>query len=117
MGCFGEFCIFCGLPAFILDSRVATIFILSLGTADVCGVDLTMGGLAMSMKQFKNKKDDSSVYVMLMHGEWWLRFTEKRQLFNTVEKIGPFATEGDALLAACMTKQWKFSEYRQVYPK
>ncbi len=69
------------------------------------------------MKQFRNKNDHSSVHVYQRAGQWFMKHTIKGKWLRTATEIGPFKSEGDALLSVCMSRELKFSEYVQVYPK
>lgn len=66
------------------------------------------------MKEFRNKIDGSGVFVYARGQDYFVKHTRKGQWLKRVAKAGPFKDEGTALLAACMSKEFKFSEFAEV---
>lgn len=66
------------------------------------------------VKEFKSQKDGSSVLFYAKGEEHFYKHTKKGQWLKRAEAVGPFKNQGDALLAACMSKDFKFSEFGEV---
>lgn len=65
-------------------------------------------------KEFKNKKDQSTIVFYENEGAHFYKHVPFRRWMRKIAKIGPFKNEGDALLSACMSHDFKFSEFAEV---